>query len=221
MCDVDFTDKKKTLISTSDRNENWLFSRYSTGWKCGLHADWTELTGCVDQELDKNEGETAKRRYFYITLLRAPIPRYLSEFRHVQRGATWKNARHFCLGRSATAEELPPCYTGDYDVCWHFRLSPAAGGKAANMSNEIKSLSLSFIHRAGENWIDVSLDDFADCESNLAANRQTRMLADLALVNCYNKTSMPLEERNRLLLASAKRNLAGELSILQQQNTQE
>lgn len=82
------------------------------------------------------------------------------------------------------------------------------------------SLSL-FIHCAGENWIDVSLDDFADCESNLAANRQTRMLADLALVNCYNKTSMPLEERNRLLLASAKRNLAGELFILQQQNTQE
>lgn len=98
----------------SDRNENWLFSRYSTGWKCGLHADWTELTGCVDQELDKNEGETAKRRYFYITLLRSPIPRYLSEFRHVQRGATWKSARHFCLGRSATAEELPSCYTGEF-----------------------------------------------------------------------------------------------------------
>lgn len=51
-----------------------------------LHADFTELTGCVDQELDKNEGESAKRRYFYITLLRSPIPRYLSEFRHVKRG---------------------------------------------------------------------------------------------------------------------------------------
>lgn len=32
--------------------------------------------------------------------------------RHVQRGATWKNSRHFCLGRQATSEELPPCYTG-------------------------------------------------------------------------------------------------------------
>jgi len=28
--------------------KNWLFSRYSTGWKCGLHPDWTELVGCVD-----------------------------------------------------------------------------------------------------------------------------------------------------------------------------
>ena len=31
--------------------KNWLFSRYSTGWKCGLHPDWTELTGCVDKYL--------------------------------------------------------------------------------------------------------------------------------------------------------------------------
>lgn len=89
-----------------------MFSRYSTGWKCGLHADWTELTSCVDQELDRNEGETAKRRYFYITLLRQPIVRYLSEFRHVQRGATWKSSRHWCLGRQATPAELPPCYAG-------------------------------------------------------------------------------------------------------------
>lgn len=66
----------------------------------------------------------------------------------------------------------------------------------------------------GEKWIDVSLDDFADCDSNLASNRQTRMLADLALVNCYNKTSMPPLERERLLLASAKRNLAGECPAL-------
>lgn len=105
--------KKRCHCFRSHRNENWLFSRYSTGWKCGLHADWTELTSCVDPELDKNEGETAKRRYFYITLLREPIARYLSEFRHVQRGATWKNSRHWCLGRQATTEELPPCYSGE------------------------------------------------------------------------------------------------------------
>jgi hypothetical protein len=43
----------------------------------------------------------------------------------------------------------------------------------------------------------------------LAANRQTRMLADLALVNCYNKTGMSAKERDRILLSSAKRNLAG------------
>ncbi|XP_059621082.1 heparan-sulfate 6-O-sulfotransferase 2 [Phlebotomus argentipes] len=163
--------KKRCHCFRPHRNEIWLFSRYSTGWKCGLHADWTELTSCVDQELDKNEGETTKRRYFYVSLLREPIARYLSEFRHVQRGATWKTSRHWCLGRQASAAELPACYSG-------------------------------------ENWMDVQLDEFAACESNLAANRQTRMLSDLALVGCYNKSSMPADERDRVMLASAKRNLA-------------
>lgn len=129
------------------------------------------MTNCVDQELDKNEGDNAKRRYFYISLLREPMARYLSEFRHVQRGATWKNSRHWCLGRQATTGELPPCYNG-------------------------------------ENWLGVKLEEFADCDSNLAANRQTRMLADLALVGCYNTTYIPRDERDRIMLASAKRNLA-------------
>lgn len=37
-------------------NSNWLFSRYSIGWKCGLHADWTELRECVDEYLNSKEG---------------------------------------------------------------------------------------------------------------------------------------------------------------------
>ncbi|XP_044726642.1 heparan-sulfate 6-O-sulfotransferase 2 [Chrysoperla carnea] len=163
--------RKRCYCFRPHSNQNWLFSRYSTGWKCGLHADWTELTGCVDRALDEHEGESAKRRYFYITLLRDPVARYLSEFRHVQRGATWRNSRHFCNGRTATVDELPPCYSGD-------------------------------------TWIGVQLDEFMECGSNLAVNRQTRMLADLSLVGCYNTTYMPKAERDRVMLASAKRNLA-------------
>lgn len=55
----------------------------------------------------------------------------------------------------------------------------------------------------------VQLDEFMNCDSNLATNRQTRMLSDLALVGCYNKTTTPSLERDRIMLASAKRNLAG------------
>lgn len=55
--------RKRCYCFRPNKKENWLFSRYSTGWKCGLHADWTELTNCVDAELDKNEGEPIKRRY--------------------------------------------------------------------------------------------------------------------------------------------------------------
>lgn len=148
----------------------WLFSRYSTGWKCGLHADWTELTACVDSAMDRTEKTTAKRRYFYVTLLREPVARFLSEFRHVQRGATWRGSRHWCGGRGPTREELPPCFNGS-------------------------------------DWRDVTFQEFMGCPWNLAANRQTRMLADLSLVGCYNRTAVGAYERDLLMLTSAKDNL--------------
>jgi heparan sulfate 6-O-sulfotransferase HS6ST1 len=58
--------RKRCYCFRPNSTENWLFSRYSTGWKCGLHADWTELTNCVDAELDKNEGGAVKRRYNWL-----------------------------------------------------------------------------------------------------------------------------------------------------------
>nr|CAG4645833.1 EOG090X0E58 [Lynceus sp. MCZ IZ 141354] len=163
--------KRCDCFRPNTKNEQWLFSRYSTGWKCGLHADWTELTSCVDSALDAYERQTLKRRYFYITILRDPIHRYLSEFRHVQRGATWKATRHWCGGRQATEAELPHCYQGT-------------------------------------NWTGVTLEEFMQCPYNPAANRQTRMLADLTLIGCYNSSLLPSKERDQLMLASAKTNLA-------------
>ncbi|KAK8392886.1 hypothetical protein O3P69_013128 [Scylla paramamosain] len=164
--------KKRCTCLRPGRNsfETWLFSRHSTGWKCGLHADWTELTSCVDDVMDKLEDNEIKRRYFYITMLRNPIHRFLSEFHHVRRGATWKNARLLCQGRHATKEEMPPCY-----------------------------------HT--ETWENVTLDEFMACSSNLAINRQTRMLADLSLVGCYNSSMMTPEDRGKIMLLSAKNNL--------------
>lgn len=45
-----------------------------------------------------------------------------------------------------------------------------------------------------------------ECPYNLARNRQTRMLADLSIVGCYNST-LSKSDRDRLMLASAKHNL--------------
>lgn len=46
------------------------------------------------------------------------MSRYLSEWRHVQRGATWKTSLHMCDGRTPTPEELPSCYEGsDWSGC--------------------------------------------------------------------------------------------------------
>ncbi|XP_037552647.1 heparan-sulfate 6-O-sulfotransferase 3-B [Nematolebias whitei] len=152
------------------RPESWLFSRFSTGWSCGLHADWTELTSCVPAVMDRKERRRSRKSFYYISMLRDPVSRYLSEWKHVQRGATWKTALHMCDGRPPTQDELPACYSGD-------------------------------------DWTGVLLADFMNCPSNLANNRQVRMLADLSLVGCYNMSSMSELERGRVLLASAKANL--------------
>uniref|UniRef100_UPI0037E85928 heparan-sulfate 6-O-sulfotransferase 1-A isoform X2 n=1 Tax=Semicossyphus pulcher TaxID=241346 RepID=UPI0037E85928 len=111
--------QKKCTCYRPNRKETWLFSRFSTGWSCGLHADWTELTNCVPGVLNKKENKQKNlRKFYYITLLRDPVSRYLSEWRHVQRGATWKTSLHMCDGRTPTPEELPSCYEGsDWSGC--------------------------------------------------------------------------------------------------------
>ena len=109
------------------------------------------------------------RRYFYMTFLREPVARYVSEFLHVQRGATWARTQYMCGGASGLPH-VTPCYEG-------------------------------------EDWEGVSLADFNGCPSNMAFNRQTRMLADLRLVHCYNVTAMAPGDRGRAMLASAKANL--------------
>ncbi|XP_046874792.1 heparan-sulfate 6-O-sulfotransferase 2 isoform X1 [Hypomesus transpacificus] len=166
--------QKKCTCYRPGKKETWLFSRFSTGWSCGLHADWTELTNCVPYRMDTREPSKTpsvpSRNYYYITILRDPVWRYLSEWRHVQRGATWKASLHRCDGHAPTHTELPSCYSGD-------------------------------------DWSGCSLQEFMDCPYNLASNRQTRMLADLSLVGCYNVSAMNEDERWAVLLRSAKRNL--------------
>uniref|UniRef100_A0A665WBH3 Heparan-sulfate 6-O-sulfotransferase n=1 Tax=Echeneis naucrates TaxID=173247 RepID=A0A665WBH3_ECHNA len=155
--------QRKCTCHRPGKAESWLFSRFSTGWSCGLHADWTELTSCVPLVMNKRDKKTSShsmlqftsagfrnmqlltntstftnstpRNFYYITMLRDPVSRYLSEWKHVQRGATWKTAIHMCDGRPPTQDELPACYSG-------------------------------------EDWTGVPLADFMNCPSNLANNRQ-------------------------------------------------
>lgn len=149
----------------------WLFSRHHLGWPCGLHADWTEHHECVPKYMNKREGRNARRKFVYITIIREPIARFLSEFAFVlNMGEMWRAASLRCNGRSPTKKELPPCFTRD-------------------------------------NLSDVTFEEFIGCPWNLAFNRQTRMLADLRKVNCYNTSGMSPSKRAKLMLRSAMRNL--------------
>lgn len=51
--------QKKCTCHRPGKAESWLFSRFSTGWSCGLHADWTELTNCVPAVMNKKQKKDA------------------------------------------------------------------------------------------------------------------------------------------------------------------
>ena len=56
-------------------------------------------------------------------------------------------------------------------------------------------------------WRNVSLEHFVNCPTNLAVNRQTRMLADLDTVGCYDSALLNTTSFKKSLLDSAKENL--------------
>ena len=157
--------------------EVWLLAEKTVGWACGLHPFYTEFRSCIlAQGIRPTKllnRVNPRRNFCFTTILRHPVLRYLSEYFHVQRGATW-SYRHKCGGREVTDEEVPPCYHGYY---------------------------------TGEKWENVSLTSFVSCEDNWANNRQTRMVADLASIGCFQKSLYTRQERDRLLLQSAKDNL--------------
>lgn len=55
---------RKRCDCLNSQQEVWLFSRYSTGWACGLHADWTELHSCINPKMDHKEHKQRDRRYY-------------------------------------------------------------------------------------------------------------------------------------------------------------
>uniref|UniRef100_A0A0X3P084 Heparan-sulfate 6-O-sulfotransferase n=2 Tax=Schistocephalus solidus TaxID=70667 RepID=A0A0X3P084_SCHSO len=179
----------------------WLFCRYSVGWRCGLHADLTELTNCVPGVVDRLEEAHRVREYAYFTILRDPVERYISEWQHVRRGATWKTAKLLCAGHPPLPSEYEPCY----------RFS----SPSAPMEEDPDSDNLT--------WAHVPLDRFARCRFNLANNRQTRMLASLEPLGCYADltnwtaavpaTAPSLSSSQQALLDSAKVNLATRLVV--------
>ena len=50
-------------LRPGNSSKMWLFSEFSVGWACGLHADWTEMTNCVPNMMDHIEKARQNRRY--------------------------------------------------------------------------------------------------------------------------------------------------------------
>ena len=150
-------------------SEVWLLCRYNIPrWPCGLHPDLMTVRECAPNFMNRTHGKK-RRQYFYATILRNPVERFLSEFRHMQRGATWELASSLCQGRRLM-EQNKKCFKGD-------------------------------------SWSDLDLNNFLNCKSNFAINRQTWMLSDISQLGCNFSEVMSQPQKQKQLLNLAKKNL--------------
>lgn len=61
----------------------------------------------------------------------------------------------------------------------------------------------------GRSWPNLTFEEYISCPYNQAINRQTRMIADLTLVDCYKHARNLTKSHQTTMLASAKLNLQG------------
>ncbi|WAR10876.1 H6S3B-like protein [Mya arenaria] len=91
----------------------WMYTSAFSGWTCGLHADWTQMHSCIPQLADKVDKEHRERRYFYMTQLRDPLDRYISEWNHQTRGGHWQDSFYMCAGKHTEWVNIRPCFLTD------------------------------------------------------------------------------------------------------------
>ena len=110
-CKCESTKKPSCMCYRKNSDEIWLICRYiQPKWPCGLHPDLATMKECAPSFINSIY-DIRPRKFLYATLLRDPIHRFISEFRHIQRGASWDAAASLCQGRTL-ASQIPSCFKG-------------------------------------------------------------------------------------------------------------
>lgn len=106
--------RKRYICMRNKRFQSFYWDRYLIS-KCDIHASYSELYNCV---IERSRFFGPNGRAHFITFLRDPIDRYISEFTHVKRGATWSKAVRFCTEQNIYKQK---CYntTNWKNVSWN------------------------------------------------------------------------------------------------------
>ena len=98
--------------------EYWLYHHgFSHDNKCGPHPSWIRWNTCLPNVLKSrlSEENFKKTKYFYITFLRDPFDRYLSEFKQIlrSRDKIWREFKFECKTKTfAPYKTLSACHKG-------------------------------------------------------------------------------------------------------------
>ena len=172
--------------------ETWLVSEKTTGWMCGVHALYVDFVRCLKNVTTYNKMTkwkkhfplvSSNRMFHYVTLLRHPVLRYLSEYLQTTRGACWPVHDRICDGEVIETKQTPYCADCNLKRLRH------------------RGRNVSRLH------VQESLREYLSCDVRWRNNRLTLALADSEQVTCWNRTQYTSEERDKILLESAKENL--------------
>ena len=158
--------------------ENWIFTRRTVGWPCGVHSDYTTLKLCVPKYLSPPLS-SADWNLFYITSLRDPVSRFVSEYLHVKRGAKW------------------PVYAIECSLSNNSLFIPSVFLETVEPKCEF----------FGDDRERVSIENFVNCNTNPAINRMAHMLAGYDTSECPPNSNLSLQEMEQKVLNKAKENL--------------
>jgi hypothetical protein len=163
--------------------EMWLISEKTYGWICGLHPFLTEYKHCAPNFF-KNKYNSKERRYHYLTIIRHPVMRYLSEFLHVERGATW-SYEHICNEAVLGENAKKACYPGYYDgSSWENLTLSKFMSCSSNWANNRQTLMLADL--------ETNLNCFRD--TNLSANEINKRLLQSAKDNLADMAFFGISE---------------------------
>ena len=87
----------KCYIDLPKSHEMWLVSETTYGWVCGVHPFLMELKSCLPMYLENKFGKR-HRSFQFMTIIRHPIIRYLSEFYHSSNFGPWRFRSIKCNG---------------------------------------------------------------------------------------------------------------------------
>jgi heparan sulfate 6-O-sulfotransferase HS6ST1 len=114
-CTTNLKEKRK-VCKYAVFKKHLIRDRY-TCRNCDIHADFTELHNCIMQDFKnrisynpiiKMVGNEIGIPHF-ITFLREPIHRYVSEYEHIKRGAVWSKSVRACINQPIYSNK---CYSG-------------------------------------------------------------------------------------------------------------
>ena len=170
----------------------WLVSEKTTAWSCGVHAFYTDFKRCL--QYSKTPFKNHKRKYkldrsfklqlsrlnhfHYVVILRHPLLRYISEYLHVARGACWARADK-CSRKGIVNRKHFSC-PEDFQC----------------QKDIVKKFAAN-----------LTLGKFLRCTESWSINRMTLSLADHKLATCWDKRKYSRDQRDRILLESAKSTL--------------